>query len=189
MSEIIVKVESACSPEDIALLIKATESVRELAGDIVEIGCWKCGTTSALANANPHKKVFGFDLFGGNPYPERTEFAHLCEVDFAEIRMMTAFWPNIHLIQGKHEETIPAFECPPLSFMFVDSDWYESHVVALEYLAKHVVIGGIIAFHDWAFDGVRMATAKCLNRDEWEPIFGEFMRTQEQPVMYLRRSC
>jgi hypothetical protein len=181
-------VESACSDSDISLILEASKLTSHLPGAILEIGSYKCAMTMLLAKEHPWRMVFAFDLFGGNPYPERDTFAHLANVDLETVAQQVAHFPNIRLVRGMHEETIPKFPPMPIAFLFVDSDWGESHEIALKYLAPRVLKGGIIAFHDWCFGCVQTAAYKNLDPDEWEEVCNQFeYRHPEQGIMFLRR--
>jgi hypothetical protein len=72
----------------------------------------------------------------------------------------TAFGPkkhNVKTIKGWFEETLPKFECPPISLLRLDSDLYNSTYVALKYLYPKVIKGGLIIIDDWALPGCQQA--------------------------------
>lgn len=188
MSELVLNVESA-SGDQLETLVALVKHVRGIPGDIVEIGAWKCGTTVHLADADWQKTVYAFDLFGGMPYPDTTEFQNFADVDFESIKQLVSNLPNIMLVRGRHEETIPLFARyrRPISLLYMDSDWYSSHMVALEHLAPLVSANGLIVFHDWQFPMVQQAAVDILTESQWEPLAGYEFNPPERPMQVLRK--
>ena len=67
---------------------------------------------------------------------------------------------KIVFIKGKVEDTLSVIENIPtsISFLRLDTDWYESTKKELETLYDRVVVGGIIVIDDYGFfDGARKA--------------------------------
>jgi hypothetical protein len=146
-------------------------TTRDLPGVIVEVGSYKCGATAVLAEAavkytNPIKDVYAFDIFGGLPYENQETFLSFADADFEEILEFVRPYSNIKLIRGKHEETIPNFK-KEISLIFLDSDFYSSHFVALKNFWPLLPSKGAIVFHDWKFDDVQRAIRDSLPTDEW----------------------
>lgn len=170
---------SACTPGHLQGLINLVGLVKDVPGDIVEIGSYKCGSTIILAAASescsPSKKVFAFDTFSG--MPAVTEFdqhqaGDFGDVSFEEVQSVTKSLPNIHLIQGRHEDTIPVFPHNPISLLFLDSDLYQSHIVSLKHFWPDISEGGCVVFHDWN-------TADCLGvKKAISEFFGESLIKQ-----------
>jgi hypothetical protein len=71
------------------------------------------------------------------------------DMDFEEIKTATSVLSNIYLVRGTHEETIPSFAARPLAFIFLDSDLYDSHMIAMKYLWPMLSINGVMMLHDW----------------------------------------
>ena len=144
-----------------------------LAGDIIEFGCWKGGNLLFLAKVlylhHPMtvKKVFGFDNFSGLPSAsqEDGDFAKLQEGRYrGDEETLTAaiklfeLSGRVELVVGDALETIPQFaESNPeqlVSFAFLDFDLYEPTRVALDFIDSSLVDGGIIlldqaGLEDW----------------------------------------
>lgn len=162
------KSRSDCSSASIDALVRQVKTLadQKVAGCIVELGSYKCGATICLAAATAQydevpRTVYGFDLFGGLPYGENQEgFQNFADADFEEIQAAVASFPNIELVRGLHEETIPVFAKQTIALLFLDSDFYESHRVCLEHLWPLVSEGGAAIFHDWSFPGVQRAVAE-----------------------------
>jgi predicted O-methyltransferase YrrM len=147
---------SACTDDHLKGLMLLVKQTQDVPGHIVEIGSYRCGATIAIAAAaqvcSPNKRVFAFDTFSG--MPAVSEFdehraGDFGDANFSEIQEVVKPFSNINLVRGVHEETIPGFPINPLSLIFMDSDLYGSHVVALKYLWPRLSPDGIIVFHDW----------------------------------------
>ncbi len=69
-------------------------------------------------------------------------------------------WEKFHFIQGKVEETLPKTDLPPkFAVLRLDTDWYESTKVELEYLWDRLVPGGLLYIDDFCtWGGSRKAT-------------------------------
>lgn len=150
----------------LTMLLSIVRQVEAVSGAIAEVGSWRCGTSIEMAKITK-KPIYCFDLFGGMPYPHTHDFENFADVDFAEIQQAVAPY-NIGLVRGLHEETIPKFFPVPLSMIFMDSDWYSSHVVALNCLVPELAVGGYIVFHDWTFGGVQKAVEEVLDLGDFE---------------------
>lgn len=164
------KSRSDCHPDNIDTLVRLVKETNEISGDIVEIGSYHCGATIAMAAAaGVGKRVFAFDLFGGLPYGDGKGFENFAEVNFKEVLDTTASFQNIVLFKGLHEEVIPRFirySNFPLSVIFMDSDFYESHKVALENFWPLVSPSGVVVFHDWKFLGVQRAIKEIIKKED-----------------------
>jgi len=152
-------------PEQVDFLLDLVDRTRDIPGAIVEIGSWKCGCSIAIASANPTKMVYAFDLFGGLPYGKGHGFENFGTTDWEEIQAATKPYQNLVLHRGLHEETVPTFAAKdwPLSLIFMDSDHYSSHRIALKKLIPLLSSGGIIAFHDWTFPAVQQAIREYVD--------------------------
>jgi hypothetical protein len=159
------KTRSDCAPEQIDLLLQVVEETKNVAGDILEVGSYRCGATVAMAASNPAKNVYAFDLFGGLPYPEHPDFRSFGETDFEEIAGVVRNFPNIVLVRGRHELTVPEFAkaAKPVSLLFMDSDFYSSHLVSLLNFWPLIPLGGAVVFHDWTFEDVQLAVKQTIN--------------------------
>ena len=169
----LAKSRSDCEARYIDKLVELVRSVGDVSGEIVECGSYKCGATIALAAADPNKKVYALDTFGGLPYGESQQgFENFANTDFYEIVYTTSEFPNIRLIQGRHEETVPRLAplIGPVSFLFMDSDFYSSHQVCLTTFWPQISPKGIIVFHDWTFSSVQQAIHETIQPTECSVI-------------------
>lgn len=159
----LAKERSDLIPSDIDLLVRIVEDKYHLEGCIVELGAYKCGATIALAKFSG-RETYSFDLFGGLPYgPQGNGLDKFGRVDLEEIRPHTDRFPNIHLVQGMHEDTVPVLPPQKIAVAFFDSDFYDSHIVGLTSIWPMVVNEGVIIFHDWLFPDVQRAIKECID--------------------------
>lgn len=162
---------SDCAPGNIEALVSIVTNLRLsqfVPGDIIECGSYKCGASIAMAGASPADTVFACDTFGGLPYPGRG-FEYFGDVDFEEVLAATSATPNLVPIRGMHEDTIPLLAAAhpyPFKLIFMDSDYYESHVVCLQNLWPRLSPGGVVVFHDWNFPEVQQAISETIPK--WE---------------------
>lgn len=171
---------SACSANQLVKLASLVCQFKDVPGDIVEIGSYKCGSTITLAAASelysPNKKVFAFDTFSG--MPNVSEFDQhkpgtFGDISLEEIKKVVEVLPNIHLIQGRHEDTIPSFSHNPISLLFLDSDLYWSHFISLRHFWPDISENGVMILHDWNTadcPGVRKAMVDFFGYSEIKSV-------------------
>lgn len=135
---------------------------------------------------SPEKTVFAFDTFSG--MPNVSEFdehkaGDFGDIDFEEIKTTTSQLPNIKLVRGPHEATVPSFSRRPISLLFLDSDLYESHLVALRHFWPDISQGGQIVLHDWNTQdcpGVKKAILEFFGPSPTNHFFLEGMLTVQK---------
>src|ERR1700677_2487093 len=172
------KARSDCSGAQLDLLLGFVEDTRAIPGDIVEIGSWKCGASIMMASASPEKTVYAFDLFGGLPYGEGKGFENFAHTDWGEIVEATKPFRNLKLVRGRHEDIIHGFASAfghKLSLIFLDSDFYSSHAVALANFGPKLSPGGLIVFHDWSFPEVQKAVNEFCKPEEYQMLHGNLL--------------
>lgn len=72
---------------------------------------------------------------------------------------------NLVMVKGWFEETLPTFECPPISILRLDSDLYNSTYVTLKYLYPKLIKGGLCIIDDWALPGCQQAVLDYFAND------------------------
>lgn len=153
----------------------------------VEAGVAAGAQIIAMRAGCPTKKIYAIDSFCGLPLPsnkdnqmpgikflskqeqlalpnpgeqllESTGAVSVCVGDF-ENHIINVFGNtnNIYPIVGWFEETLPTFECEPISLLRLDGDLYNSTYVCLKYLYPKVIKGGLVIIDDWALPGCRQA--------------------------------
>ena len=86
---------------------------------------------------------------------------------------MNLFDSNVIFIKGKVEDTlVQANQLPnAISFLRLDTDWYESTKIELDILYEKLIPGGILVIDDYAnWNGVRKAVDEFF-KELVPPIF------------------
>ena len=149
----------------------------EVPGAVVEVGC-NTGKTSVffqmlIDHYDPERELHLFDSFQGLPSPGRHD-AYLKEGDYAatvedvreEFRRRNLRQPHVHA--GWFSETLA--RCPdPISFAYLDSDFYHSILTSLEEVYPRLSHNGIVIVDDYcdrkwnprAWDGLPGVKKAC----------------------------
>lgn len=159
----------------------------------VECGCAAGAQVIALKAGAPFKTVYAIDSFEGLPNPSNKDNQYpgikfiseqeqkllpnpgeaLLETTGAVAVSIESFWEHIHNsgvnrvniipVKGWFENTLPTFECPPISILRLDSDLYNSTYVSLKYLYPKVIKGGLIIVDDIQLPGCKQAVDDYFN--------------------------
>lgn len=176
-------------------------------GDIAEFGVWKGASLMLLSKLlriyDPHssKMVHGFDSFQGlteftEEDGEATNFSGAYQGTLQELQEVIALYEmadDINLHVGLIEDTLPTFiESNPaatFSFVYCDTDLYQSTKLILDVLHPHVAKGGLIIFDEWNnpdFPGEGVAANEFL-RDHGNDYEVLHVPRTRQPNLYLRK--
>jgi hypothetical protein len=170
-------------------------AMNKIPGDFVECGVFKGGNALIAAKIfeinKSQKKVYLFDTFTGMSEPGKYDlktnsksplfskylsrqqenhndwaYASIEEVkeNFLKINLLNE---NIVFVKGKVEQTLGQVENIPsaISFLRLDTDWYESTKIELEKLFEKLVPGGILVIDDYgSFDGARKAVDEYFKK-------------------------
>lgn len=138
--------------------------VKDLDGDIAELGVYKGGSAAGMALLAPGKTLHLFDTFEGMREPQfdephkKGDFSDTSEQSVASL-FDASFPPKLH--RGWFPETVTR-EMLELKFCFVhvDGDFYETTRDAIAYFWPRLVPGAIMVFDDWEWErcpGVKRA--------------------------------
>jgi hypothetical protein len=169
--------------ENLALMSVALRSSVLGKGAIVECGTWRGGMSAGMVEmGGPKRHYYFFDSFEGLPPVQDIDgpaakewqgntaaptYYNNCSAslgDFRESIGMTGCPPeNITILKGFFEDTLPAFDPPPIAVLRLDGDWYESTMICLERFWDHVLEGGLVLIDDYyAWDGCAKAVHDFL---------------------------
>ncbi len=156
-------------------------------GVYVECGIGAGAQIIAMAAGAPNKTIYCFDSFQGIPLPsnkddqypgirklsrdeqmalpdpgkQALESTGVTSVSLKDvvthIKNSGVSIKKIYFIEGWFEETLPEFECPPISILRLDGDLYNSTYTCLKYLYPKVIKGGLVIIDDWKLPGCRAA--------------------------------
>jgi O-methyltransferase len=167
----------------------------ELEGDVCEFGVAQGATSALLANEirETEKNLWLFDSFKGLPKPsekdllindifdlksiDKYEGTMACPVDMVKSRLQDISFPfsKVNIVPGFIEETIKSSFLPDrVCFAYIDFDFYNPILIALEFLNHHLSKGGFVVVDDYNFfsSGVKTAVDDFIQNysDSYEVI-------------------
>ena len=177
------------STERIFALINAVAYVcqNNVAGDFVECGVWKGGSSAAIAQTLTYlnvtdRKLWMYDTFDGMSQPtnsdvdfqgqtaddllEQQDVAEStsvwCRSPLEEVKstMAATGYPleQIQFVRGRVEDTLPELSPAQVALLRLDTDWYESTKCELEILFPNLISGGVLIIDDYGhWQGCRKA--------------------------------
>lgn len=134
-------------PHSCEALATLARSTNELAGEVVEVGCWEGRSTIALANAVWPATVHAVDTWAGSPGEVSAELA-------AERDVYAVFQENIDLATAgnvkPHRTSWEAFDWPDrIRFLHIDAEHtYENVSANIAAALPRMVEGSIMCGDD-----------------------------------------
>lgn len=140
-------------------------------GISVECGVWKGGMMAEMMKVSD--LVIGYDSFEGLPEPtdidgidairyaankNSPEYYDNCKAEYDEVNeYLSGVGSNFKLVKGWYSPEL--FEdCPEISVLRLDCDWYTSVRICLENIFPKLKDGGIVIVDDYyAYDGCALA--------------------------------
>ena len=179
------------SIERMYALFKAVEYIckNNIAGDFVECGVWKGGSSMLAALAFEHfgkinKELWLYDTFEGMPPATDLDVSYqgrqgsdyngdmIGTVQEVKSNMeLTGYPGRIYYVPGRVEDVIPRPGCIPyrISLLRLDTDWHESTLHELKHLYPLLISGGVLIIDDYGhWEGARKAV------DEYFESIGVF---------------
>ena len=126
-------------------------------GCFVEFGVYQGGSAWYLAQVAEAqgRELYLYDTFTGIPF--KSEFDSHVPGDFgdtSEERVAEAI-PYAKIIKGVFPDSL--VDMPPIAFVHVDADQYESYKSALAVFVPRMVPGGLMIFDDYCLAGASRA--------------------------------
>jgi hypothetical protein len=142
----------------------------KLPGDVCEFGIAQGATSALLANEirDTDKLLWLFDSFAGLPKPtekdtliddsfglgtiEKYQGAMMYGINEVLERLRAISYPSsrVKIVPGFIENTISLVDLPDkVCFAYVDFDFYEPILIALNYLNEHLSMGGCMVVDDY----------------------------------------
>ncbi len=191
-----VKPYTLTTPERIASLVNAVRYVVEnkIAGDIVECGVWKGGSSMAAMETliqlnDTSRDIYLYDTFEGMSEPTENDKIFsgdsatsmlkssdiddsnsvwcYSSIDEVKSNVNTIGYPEsrVHFVKGKVEDTIPKNNPKEIAILRLDTDWYESTKHELEHLYPLLVSGGVLIIDDYGhWEGARKAVDEYIEK-------------------------
>lgn len=142
---------SLVSPENVSILLEY--AAKTPSGIFIEVGVYKGGTAYFLAELarTRNNDIWLFDTFEG--MPEKTEgidshsVGDFADCSYNEVRYLI---PWATFFKGFFPATLPTpRDLPPIAFVHVDCDQFESIKNCILRLTPYLVKGGIMYFDDY----------------------------------------
>jgi len=181
-----IRYEQSLAPEELEALIAKLDGVLDIPGDVIECGCFLCGTTVHLARhlqarqpgkdlpaprvaAGSPKRIYACDTFEGFDPVElscqrgkgdaanRRDYA---ENDLRYIRRKLrrlGVADRVTLVQGLFQKTLESLS-GPFCFAFIDCDLHDSMLYAARTVWPRLSAGGGCVFDDYTNDEYRGVT-------------------------------
>jgi O-methyltransferase len=137
--------------------------VKELPGNVAELGVYQGNSAQAIAETLPDKSLYLFDTFAGMPNLgvagvddygfDTTDFA---DTSLVAVQKRLEEFPNVRFAPGIFPDSlaqVPEINQDTFCFVFLDADIYESTKSGIEFFFPRLVVGGILAVHDYGFGG------------------------------------
>ena len=162
-------------------------------GSFVECGVWKGGSAMVMAETlkalhSCERELMLYDTFKGMNEPTNNDKSYDNKPAIEQLQAEDSFKQNsliwcystleevktnlrkvsypeekIIYIEGKVEETLPKKTPDKIALLRLDTDWYESTKVELEYLFPKLVPGGVIIIDDYGhWKGCKKAVDEYL---------------------------
>jgi O-methyltransferase len=160
------------------------ETIRPIAGCVVECGVWRGGMSAALATLlGPGRHCYLFDSFQGLPpareidgqsaidWQQDTGGAHFynnCAApqQAAAAAMARSGTASFTIVPGWFADTLPGFDFKePIALLRLDGDWYDSTMTCLEACYDKLADGAITILDDYTtWDGCSRAVHDFFSR-------------------------
>ena len=174
-----VRSYSMASSQRLKSLLDAVTYVsnNNINGDIIECGVWKGGGLMAITEKlkfyhDLNRIVWAFDTFEGMTVPEDHDVdlndikasvlldelipplydvKCMCSYEEATTNILSTGYPknNLRFIKGDIKDTLPMVELDKIAILHLDTDWYASTKIELEYLYPKLVKGGVLIIDDY----------------------------------------
>ena len=113
---------------------------------------------------NNHDKLKAITEFDSNSRSDHNEW---CFASFEEVQAnffhAGVSKDNFQLIKGDVAETLTSFKVDAISFLRLDTDWYESTKSELKYLWPFLSLNGVLVVDDYGhWQGSKKAVDECF---------------------------
>lgn len=169
--------------------------VKDIPGDLVELGIASGSGIAAMKRACPDKMVWGYDSFKGiqlcgpndDQQPGMSFIHHDREKDNLLVSSGVTVCPrdwvdaclkgwgfkegDFTLVEGWVQETLPIITPKKIALLRLDMDIYDPTLVALEYLWPKLSKGGILLIDDGNLAGVNRAVDTYFRKIGYTPTW------------------
>jgi hypothetical protein len=170
--------ENWYSDDQIKILSNLTGNIKNIEGDIIEIGCWEGRSTYNIANfVYPEILICNDTWLGNTEESICTNKKHITEIILENRNVYNIFIDNMNNLTKKNYQVVKK-DClkwlktydKPIKFCHIDASHdYESVYKTIELLLPHIVNGGILCGDDFIYSdtpelhgGVKRAISELL---------------------------
>jgi O-methyltransferase len=169
------------------------KGVRDIDGDILEVGVWRGGTGAIIGTAasrNPNARVYLADTFEGVvKASEKDTIYKGGEHSDTNLELVLALIDqlklvNIRVLKGIFPDEVNLDETSrSLKFCHIDVDTYDSAKDIFEYVWPKLASKGVVVFDDFGFWGCEGVTRFC---NETRPIDSSFIHNINGHGIYIK---
>lgn len=168
-----IRYEQSLPPDELSALLARLDAVLDVSGDVIECGCFLCGTTVQMVRhlraRRSNKKIYACDSFEGFDPGEISREKSLGDAsdchdytdnDFRYIQRKLKCLrvaDEVVLVRGFFQDTLESL-CGPFSLAFIDCDLHDSMLYAARTVWPRLAPGGCCVFDDYDNDHFRGAT-------------------------------
>lgn len=163
------------TPDEINILRELLNKIRNIDGEIVEIGVYAGGTAIIIREEIKDKELYLFDTYSGFPDiltkdDPKSYFVGDCSCPKKNVENLMKKEKNVFIVDGIFPNTADIIKNKKFAFAHIDTDIYQSTKDSLEYIYPRMNTNGVILIHDYpAHDGVKKAVDDFL-KDKGEKI-------------------
>lgn len=167
------------SPDEQSNLRQELKKVKDLEGDIIEVGVFQGGSAGIMREELEGVPMYLFDTFTGFADElHESDFKGYkvghCATDESFVTELFKDEKDVHIVKGVFPKTSKIVEDKKFRFAIIDVDIYNPTLNSLNFIFPRMVKGGIIYVHDYpAHPGVKLACDEWLkdkNLEIWNPM-------------------
>jgi O-methyltransferase len=142
------------TPDEQDLLRELLREIKDIPGDIAEVGVFQGGSAAIIREEIQDKKLYLFDTFEGfadelhESDPNNYRIGD-CSADETIVRELMKNEKDVWISKGKFPETAGIIKDNKFSFVHIDVDIYQATKNSLEFFYPRMNKGGIIVVHDF----------------------------------------
>lgn len=182
-------------------LYEALDSLREIKGDVIEVGVYRGGTSALIGHVLQQQDAHLFlcDTFTGVVKATTNDTAYVggehADTTLSRVESLVSKYLNrdrFTILQGVFpDQTSDAVAGKRFKFCHIDVDVYQSAKDVFEYVWPRMVNGGIVILDDYATQGLEGMTRMCnelKGRDDcasFHMFNGQFMMIKREKTPSL----
>lgn len=172
--------DSICGTNAKNKLLELSNSVKQLKGDIVEVGVYKGGSAQILSDIFVDDDIFLFDTFEGMPETNQFDNIHVKgdfnDVLYEDVVKYFSNYKNVTIYKGHFpHQNSQGLENRKFKFVHLDVDIYDSYKDCLNFFNGKMIEGGVMLFDDYSAatcGGAKIAVDEYIQQTGHELIIG-----------------